>query len=392
MPSLKSIFPCLSKKESKDPSVKETPPVNETPPVSAEQAVSPPPDLPQTNVAFQADVKEEEPETQHNNEPTDEHDDVENPEEEALKKYQSRTGRGRKSVAGERYNPEEDDDDEPIKVVPKSDEQRARLQIVSKKVMLLNRLDEDQLANVLDAMEERQVIADEVVIKQGDDGDNFYVIDSGNFDIYIDDNDRPNKVGSYDGSGFFGELALMYNMPRAATIRAVTDGVLWSLDRKTFRQIIVKANANKRKQFEEFLKSLSVLENINENERSKIADVMESQKFKQGDIIIRQGDVIDSASFVYFLMSGTCSISINSNGMEKIVKTIDTGACFGEVALITKEPRNATVTASSNVVAGVLDVNAFERLLGPCKNIMARNIDKYAEELAQISIKDDTNE
>jgi len=63
-------------------------------------------------------------------------------EEEALKKYQSRTGRGRKSVAGERYNPEEDDDDEPVKVVPKSDEQRNRLQIASKKVMLLNRLDE----------------------------------------------------------------------------------------------------------------------------------------------------------------------------------------------------------------------------------------------------------
>lgn len=381
MPSLKSIFPCLSKKESKDPSVKETPPV------TAEQAVveSPPPDLPITNVAFQADVKEEDgPDPQNDDEP----DDVENPEEEALKKYQSRTGRGRKSVAGERYNPEEDDDDEPIKVVPKSDEQRARLQIVSKKVMLLNRLDEDQLANVLDAMEERQVVANEVVIKQGDDGDNFYVIDSGNFDIYIDGDDGPQKVGSYDGSGFFGELALMYNMPRAATIRSVTDGVLWSLDRKTFRQIIVKANANKRKQFEEFLKSLSVLENINENERSKIADVMESQKFKQGDIIIREGDVIDSASFVYFLMSGTCSISINSNGQEKIVKTIDTGACFGEVALITKEPRNATVTASSNVVAGVLDVNAFERLLGPCKNIMARNIDKYAEELAQISIND----
>ena len=87
----------------------------------------------------------------------------------------------------------------------------------------------------------------------------------------------------------------MYNMPRAATIKASTPGVLWSLvsfkpkkifflsffyaysrrlyniiflfkflfqDRKTFRQIIVKANANKRKQFEEFLKSLPVLENI----------------------------------------------------------------------------------------------------------------------------------
>lgn len=308
-------------------------------------------------------------------------------EEEALKKYQSRTGRGRKSVAGERYNPEEIDTD-PIKVVPKSDEQRKRLQNVSQKIMLLNRLDEEQLNNILDAMEERVAKQDEIVIQQGDDGDNFYVIDSGDYDIYIDSENGPMKVGSYDGSGFFGELALMYNMPRAATIKARTGGVLWSLDRKTFRQIIVSANAIKRKQYEDFLKSLSILENMSENERSKIADVIESQKFNDGDVIIKQGDVIDSASFVYFLIQGTCNIYVDVDGTDKMVKKIGPGACFGEIALITKEARNATITASSNVMAGVLDVNAFERLLGPCKNIMSRNIDKYAEELAKMSVSD----
>ena len=55
----------------------------------------------------------------------------------------------------------------------------------------------------------------------------------------------------------------MYNMPRAATIKAVSAGTLWSLDRKTFRQIIVKANAIKRTQFEEFLKSVEILQHIN---------------------------------------------------------------------------------------------------------------------------------
>lgn len=371
MPNFRSLFPCLNQSKTVE---------NEK---TEEQSV-PPPSATETepqakNIAFQATDNE------------DNKDDVETPEEEALKKYQSRTGRGRKSVAGERYNPEEDDDDEPIKVVPKTDDQRKRLQVVSKKVMLLNRLEEDQLTNVLDAMEERQVTADEIVIQQGDDGDNFYVIDSGNYDIYIDGDNGPTRVGSYDGSGFFGELALMYNMPRAATIKATTNGILWSLDRKTFRQIIVKANANKRKQFEDFLSNLKVLEKINDHERSKIADVMESQKFKQGEVIIRQGDVIDSASFVYFLISGTCSISVLTNGVDKEFKEITAGACFGEVALIKKEPRNATITAKTDVVAGVLDVNAFERLLGPCKDIMERNIHQYEEEIlgvAKLSLAD----
>ena len=37
------------------------------------------------------------------------------------------------------------------------------------------------------------------------------------------------NVGAYDGKGSFGELALMYNMPRAATIVATTEGVLWAM-------------------------------------------------------------------------------------------------------------------------------------------------------------------
>ena len=48
---------------------------------------------------------------------------------------------------------------------------------------------------------------------------------SGIYDILIGDN----KVGSYTETGFFGELALMYNMPRAATIKSVSAGTLWSL-------------------------------------------------------------------------------------------------------------------------------------------------------------------
>ena len=78
-------------------------------------------------------------------------------------------------------------------MVPKSDEQRKRLQAVAAKIMLLNRLDEvhcqflndflfslkkEQLQNILDAMEERTVAPDDVVIQQGDDGDNFYIIET----------------------------------------------------------------------------------------------------------------------------------------------------------------------------------------------------------------------
>ena len=52
---------------------------------------------------------------------------------------------------------------------------------------------------------------------------------SGKFDIFVTMDGEERNVGSYDGKGSFGELALMYNMPRAATIIASTEGVLWAM-------------------------------------------------------------------------------------------------------------------------------------------------------------------
>lgn len=82
------------------------------------------------------------------------------------------------------------------------------------------------MQEVLDAMFERTVQAGDYVIRQGDDGDNFYVIDSGAFHIYVaSDAEALRLVGQYSGSGSFGELALMYNMPRAATVQVSSRAV-----------------------------------------------------------------------------------------------------------------------------------------------------------------------
>lgn len=60
---------------------------------------------------------------------------------------------------------------------------------------------------------------------------------SGTYDIFVDDK----NVGQYVNSGSFGELALMYNMPRAATIVATTDGVLWAMVCDDLESIYISA-------------------------------------------------------------------------------------------------------------------------------------------------------
>jgi len=291
--------------------------------------------------------------------------------------------RRRKSVAAERYNPSDDEDEGEKTIHPKSDDQRHRLNEAVKHILLFKSLESEQMLEVIDAMFEKKVQPGEHVIEQGDDGDNFYVIDSGKYDIYVKIDGEDKNVGAYDGVGSFGELALMYNMPRAATIVATTEGALWAMDRSTFRRIVLKNAYNKRKMFESLLENVPMLKFLDPYERMNIADALVTQKFEDGEQIIKQGD---QAKCMYFVEDGEVRIAIRQKKADPEVEIArcQKGQYFGELALVTHKPRAASAYSVGTTKLAVLDVGAFERLLGPCMDIMKRNIDDYEEQLIQV--------
>jgi len=317
----------------------------------------------------------------------DDEDRMDEHEEEMLAK-RNNYGR-RKSVSAEGYDPEADDDDEDDDriVHAKSDEQRQRLIGVVEKMLLFKSLDSDQMSQVLDAMFEKVVEPGENIITEGADGDYFYIIERGQYDCLKLIDDEQKRVFQYDNKGSFGELALMYNAPRAATIISTTEGSLWAMDRQTFRKIVVKATAKKRRMYEEFLRNVEVLSVLKEDEITKVADAIESRDFSDGDTIISQGDAAD---YFYIVVEGT--VVAKRRGDDKSdpskeihLANISQGNFFGELAFLTNKPRAASIYASGSVKCACLDVQAFERLLGPCKKLLERNMALYEAQLAQIA-------
>ncbi|XP_076176073.1 cAMP-dependent protein kinase type II regulatory subunit isoform X2 [Ptiloglossa arizonensis] len=291
----------------------------------------------------------------------------------------------RKSIFAEAYNPEEDEEDDRAKMVhPKSDEQRQRLSDSVKNIFLFRALDEEQMADVLDAMFEKTVQPGEFIIRQGDDGDNFYVIERGKFEVYVKDPQTgvESMIHIYDNRGAFGELALLYNMPRAATIKAVTCGTLWAMDRLTFRCILLKSAYRKRKMYEDLINKVPMLKSLEPYERMNLADALVPKQYSDGEQIIREGDTADG---MYFVEDGVVRIiKLGDHGREIEINRVPAGGYLGELALVTHKPRAASAYAVGDVKLAFLDVEAFERLLGPCMELMKRNIDDYEDQLVKI--------
>lgn len=213
-------------------------------------------------------------------------------------------------------------------VIPKSDSQRERIRSSVGNNFLFRNLDEEQYEDVVDAMAEKPVANGDVVIEQGAVGDYFYVVEHGTLDCLISKGGAPPaKVTSYEAGGSFGELALMYNAPRAATIIATSDAILWALDRVTFRTILMENTARKRRMYESFLEEVPLLKSLEEYERHKIADALDTVYFEPGHQVVCEGDVGDR---FYIIESGDAAVyRRGSDNDQQQVNTLSRGNYFG---------------------------------------------------------------
>ena len=265
----------------------------------------------------------------------------------------------------------------------KTPEQLSRLRASVSKNFLFSHLDDESSNLVLGALVEKPIPAKDIkVITQGDAGDFFYVVEKGTFDIYVNPsgtvepgpNGMGNKVNSIGPGGSFGELALMYNAPRAATVVSTeASSTLWALDRVTFRRILMDSAYGRRRMYEKFLEEVPLLSELTLYERSKIADALDTQKFPPGATIIHEGEPGEA---FFFLEAGEAeAYKSDVGGGKEVVKKYKKGDYFGELALLDDKPRAASVVAGQggDVKVAYLGKQGFQRLLGPVEAIMRRN-------------------
>jgi cAMP-dependent protein kinase regulator len=265
-----------------------------------------------------------------------------------------------------------------IKVIPKDEATFTALEATSRKVDLFHFLQDDQRRALINAMFRKEYADKETIIHEGDEADNFYIIESGRCKVFKKKGDRDVQVGTINAGQYFGELALINGGTRNASV--IADGpktVCWGLDQTSYLGLLKEHHGQKRQRYRTLLRNVPFLKALQDYEILLVADALQPVNPGDGEVIMKQGD---SGDEFFIILEGECSVRKRSDDSEeKEVGRLKAGAYFGELALLRNTPRAATVIAGPKCKLIKLDSKSFNRLLGPCNQIFQENMKHYGE-------------
>ncbi|XP_030835113.1 cGMP-dependent protein kinase 1 isoform X4 [Strongylocentrotus purpuratus] len=229
--------------------------------------------------------------------------------------------------------------------------------------------DSSQTREIVECMFPIDYKKGQIVINEGDSGAHFYVGATGTLEVSQGD-----RVLATMGPGkVFGELAILYNCTRTATITAVTDAQVWAIDRKVFQLIMMKTGMQRHEEYFNFLKSVPLLKDLSSDNLFKLANSLEVDFFHEGEYIIVEGSRGDT---FYIISKGEVRITQSVQGQREPqeVRSLQKGDFFGEKALLGEDVRTANVLASKGGCECLaVDRQSFNELIGNMQALQDKN-------------------
>ncbi len=184
------------------------------------------------------------------------------------------------------------------------------------------------------------------IISRGEEGDRFYLITHGKAKVVVDD-----SIKAVLGKGdYFGEISLLRNEPRNATVQAISEGSVLVLEKERFLELvreepIVTKRLERVLSVRPILSQLTFLSGLSADQLARLSICFTKCTRQKGDRVIEQEERGDA---FFVLASGEATVLVKDRqGGERIVAKMGPGDVFGEIALFRRIPRTATVEITS---------------------------------------------
>ena len=215
-------------------------------------------------------------------------------------------------------------------------------------------LNEQARNAIIEEMSLIQVDKNNYIFKQGAIGNYFYILKSGTAHLIID-----NKLMKILRIGeSFGELALLHDAPRSGSIKAISDCLLYILERKKFRKIVEHITKINYEENLKFLESVSILSHMEQYQKTILSNNLVKEEFEEGRKIVTKGEF---SSCLYIIKSGLVDC-IDDNGV--IIRTLKEGDNFGERSILSDTKRTLDVVAKTDCVCYSISIATLKSMLG----------------------------
>lgn len=221
------------------------------------------------------------------------------------------------------------------------------------KHFIFNSISDSQRNTIINHMKYFEIDAGQTIFEQNSKGSTFYIISVGRVEVLVN-SERKNSLKSGDS---FGEMALLHDSPRSATIRTLVKCSLWTVDRQTFRATLEEMNVKNYEENRAFLGSVPAFENLTEQQKDGLLSSLIVQKFSNGTRILNEGDTGD---LFYIIKEG--SVVCSQKGKD--IRSLNKGSYFGEQALYYSLTRTASVIAAEDVTLLALGQQSLKECLG----------------------------
>lgn len=238
------------------------------------------------------------------------------------------------------------------KVKTKEDDEFLLSSLSKNKVF--NNLSEEQLDSVIRNMRYYILESGEIVFVQGSPGSVFFVVANGRLEVLVEGV----LVNELSTSDCFGEVALMHDSKRSATIKTISSTRLWGVDRKTFLGTLDHLNANDYAENKNLIMNIPSFRMLNNVQLESLITSSSISVYGPGQDIVIQGE---TGTLLYIIKQG--SVICTENGRQ--TRNLEKGEYFGEKALFSQTSlRSATITATEYVKCLSICRDALTALLG----------------------------
>lgn len=215
------------------------------------------------------------------------------------------------------------------------------------KHFIFSSLNEIQIATIIKKMEFFVYPKQIFIFEQNTVGENFFIISKGKAEVVI----NLKVVAVLNVGDSFGEVALLHDTPRTASVVTVVETSLWGLDRGTFRGILQDMSSQNYSENMEFIENAEIFKTLTRKQNEALANSMNSERYSSGHRILHEGDQGD---FMFIIKEGT--VIVTQKGVE--IRKLKKNDYFGEQALLNNRLRTASVTALDPVQC--LSINSEE--------------------------------